>query len=362
MINKPFRFLKNLMRWYEKEGENVLREIRTETITPELWKKAENNFTVRGLPIPIYENHNEDTVVGSVKKIEAKEDGLYVTEHDLNEKGMSLVANGDYPLPSGDFVLHYDEEGQIIDIEVFGVSLVNNEGAKDVELVTMSKEGEKSPLNKIKIKGEKRMEKEELYALILDDEDFIQNMPDDVLNKILEVKGVKLEDEESNEDEGEEENADMSKEDEEDDEENEKVKKESKDKKEKKCKKGDEDAEYSSEEDEEDDEEKDGKDAKKKEKVSQSKARGVLIARMGKLKDAIAKKEYEEGVKIVPSSKINAERFVNRNYKDIPESTLISLALDQCSFFGGVKTETVQMKKSTNKKTPDEILLSLGGK
>ena len=110
MIKKPFRFLKNLMRWYERDADNILYEVRNETITPELWKKAEDNFNTRGLPIPMYENHNKDKVVGQVFKIEAKDEGLYVTEHELSKEGIELVKNGEYPLPSGDFVLHKDEE------------------------------------------------------------------------------------------------------------------------------------------------------------------------------------------------------------------------------------------------------------
>ncbi|CCG57997.1 unclassified [Brachyspira pilosicoli WesB] len=44
IIKKPFRFLKNLMRWYEKESDNNLREIRTEVIENELWKKGKRTL------------------------------------------------------------------------------------------------------------------------------------------------------------------------------------------------------------------------------------------------------------------------------------------------------------------------------
>lgn len=388
MIKKPFRFLKNLMRWYEKEGENVLRQIRSERITRELWEKAEDNFNKRGLPIPMYENHNEEAVVGQVYKIEARDDGLYVAEHELDNRGLELVKNGEYPLPSGDFVLHYDDDDNIIDLEVFGVSLVNNEGAKDVELVTMGKDGERLPVSKIKIKGlcgkrsvnqsknEYRkknkikkiattaqtgvsgasnngeasnklkeidsMDKEEVYAYLLEDEK-VADLPDDVLEKIAQIRGEDL----SNiiAEAGEEEEA---LEDEE----------------------GSDDLEESEDDDElEDVEGEDSKEvvkenakkeAHEKEKAKEKKAKQskkILLARMSRLKDAIAKKEYEESVKVVPSSEKNAKKLIERNYMDIPENKLISLALNQCSFFGGVRSETVKMKKSRGKKTPDDIIL-----
>ncbi|CCG57998.1 unclassified [Brachyspira pilosicoli WesB] len=145
----------------------------------------------------MYENHDKDSVVGQVHKIEARDDGLYVTEHQLTDKGLELVKNGEYPLPSGDFVLHYDDNGNIIDLEVFGVSLVNSEGAKDVELVTMNKQGEKIPVYKIKIKqnkGDVKMEKEEIFEMLLDD-DFIKELPEEVCKKIIEIRTKKPEEE-----------------------------------------------------------------------------------------------------------------------------------------------------------------------
>lgn len=210
IIKKPFRFLKNVMRWYEREADNIIKQVRKEIITPALWKKAEDNFHKRGMPVPIYENHKEDEVVGMVEDIEAREDGLYVIAHRLFDKGKYLVEKEEYPLPSGDFVLHYDEYGNIADLEIFGVSLVNSEGAKDVEPVTMNKatspherdEHEEYSINKVikpsnsggnkknNTKGVNPMEKEEVLEF-LNDDDFLKNLPADILEKIAAVKKAK---------------------------------------------------------------------------------------------------------------------------------------------------------------------------
>ncbi len=370
IIKKPFRFLKNLMRWYEKESDNNLREIRTEVIENELWKKAEENFNKRGLPIPMYENHDKDSVVGQVHKIEARDDGLYVTEHQLTDKGLELVKNGEYPLPSGDFVLHYDDNGNIIDLEVFGVSLVNSEGAKDVELVTMNKQGEKIPVYKIKIKqnkGDVKMEKEEIFEMLLDD-DFIKELPEEVCKKIIEIRTKKPEEET--------EEAEMNSEEEE-----KKQNKEEEEKKETASQNKEEDKQKlieeitaimknagASEEDistavkkieelassetaEMNSEEKEDKEKKEEDKKIEVETQNKEeeedkkeSTAMSKFADMIASHEAKTGSKVVPSSVKPAVSFLKRNVKYMGKRA-IEVAFKELAFYGGRKIEQASMGK-----------------
>ncbi len=378
MIKKPFRFLKNLMRWYEKEGENILKEVRNETINPELWKKAEDNFNSRGLPIPMYENHDKDKVVGQVFKIEAQEDGLYVIEHELSDRGLELVKNGEYPLPSGDFVLHKDEDGNIVDLEVFGVSLVNSEGAKDVELVTMNKDGNKIPLYKIKIKqnkGAKIMDKEEVLELLLDD-DFIKSIPDDVYKKIVEIKTSSVkEDTESGQVSEEEEEAVMNGE--EDDAKGGHSSKEdaSQSKEEDKRKlidevagimksagASDEDIRTAIKKMEEIAYDDDTKETAKMNTEEEEEEKKIEVksnnkeedAAMSKFNNKIAEYEAETGARVVPSSIKSAVNFIKRNYKYMGNKA-IDMAFKELSFYGGRKVEYATMNKDKKQSVGDIV-------
>lgn len=306
IINKPFRFLKNIMRFYEREANNIYKEVKQLEVSKELWIKAANNFKNRGLTIPIYENHDETIVVGTVYKIEAMNDGLYVVEHSLNERGIEIIKNKQYPIPSGDFVLHYDNNNNLSDIEVFAVSLVNNEGAKDVEAVTMSKENKNAlshakvlskksqNLNKPKLyKEERKMDREIILEHLLD-YDFLSQLPEDVIKAIADVKGSEIkklvEEKEAlgNEEVGEE-NTDKVVEDENTNDEDEKI------------------------------------------TTVQEKQKKVF---MSKLHDAIAKKSHDESITVVPSSIDIAKRFISKNFNSMDEVSLIENALARCSFYG----------------------------
>lgn len=330
-IMKPFRFLKNLMRWYEREGENILTQVREEKISSNLWKKAEENFIKRGLPIPMYLNHDESTVVGVVEGIEARGDGLYVTKHNLFDKGVELVKSKEYCLPSGDFVLHYDNNHNIIDLEVFGVSLVNNEGAKDVEMVTLNKDNDTAYAGVIIKKLSKEapeMERAEIIEALSDDE-FLATLPDDLKVKLAGLVEPK--------EETTEEEVELSKED--------------------KVKQilvdagvaqevidsllavlNEEEAEQNGEEEDKKEEEKtveqNGEEEDEKEEE----------ADMSKFEDMIMRRENSNGSRAIPSSVKMGKTILKRNYKDMKDKAY-DMALSQVVFIGGKKVEKVEMNK-----------------
>lgn len=390
IIKKPFRFLKNVMRWYEKEGDNIVKEIRRAFILPSLWKKAEDNFNKRGLPIPIYENHNESEVVGEVDKIEAREDGLYVVEHRLFEKGKYLIESKEYPLPSGDFVVHYNDDGNIEDIEVFGVSLVNNEGAKDVEPVTMNKiksdigyslnkviKAGNGDNNKNKIKGVNRMDKEELFEILNDDE-FVKTIPQDLVDKIIALRKetvLQNKDEVEKATATEDEEVSQSKEGEET-----KVDEEAVDTKQ--CKKK---ARMSKDEalikaieellngagvseevitaikdllpSEEVSQNKDADEEVEDEEVSQSKEGEDDeddTEDEERLDDMIARHEAETGAKVVPSTVKQAKKVLHKT-KALMGKRAYKIAFNELSFIGGRKIEKVSMSKVKDRSLGDVV-------
>lgn len=343
IITKPFRFLKNLMRWYDREGENILIETRSEEITPELWNKAADNFKKRGLPVPMYLNHDSDCVVGVVEDIEARDDGLYVTKHTLFDKGRELVETKEYCLPSGDFVLHYDEDKNIVDLEVYGVSLVNNEGAKDVEMVTCSKDNKDDTATYsgviIKTKQNKSeedalMERAELLEALMDDE-FLASLPDDLKEKLASLKAS------DNKDADNVEPVELSKEDEITkllvdagvaQEVIDAVLKVVADTVEDATQDGegeDEDKKEDAEQDGEDDE-----DKKDKEDADMSKFEDMVLAK------AVA----EGNASAVPTSVKMGKTILKRTYKDMGDKAY-DLALSQVKFVGGKKVEKVDMNK-----------------
>lgn len=408
VIKKPFRFLKNVMRWYQREADNIIKEIRKEIITPELWKKAEENFKRRGMPVPIYENHNEEQVVGSVEDIEAREDGLYVIAHRLFEKGKYLVEKEEYPLPSGDFVLHYDDYGNIVNIEIFGVSLVNSEGAKDVEPVTMNKSEESAySVNRVikagngfdinkKNKGDVSMQKEEVLEF-LNDEEFLKSLPDDIIAKIIALKDGKDEEEEVVEEKKANKKASQNKE--EDDGEEEVVEEKKANKKASQNKDEEDEEEVSqsktpeevqaiidevvaimkdagaSEEDiakaidklnglkeeeevsqnkEEEDEEdkKVSVEAKKANKTEdeedEDESKKSEQASMSKFEDMIAMHEARTGARVVPSSVGNAKKLL-RKTRAFMGKKAYKIAFDELSFVGGRTVEKAYMSKQARK-------------
>lgn len=401
IIKKPFRFLKNVMRWYEREANNIIKQVRKEIITPALWKKAEDNFHKRGMPVPIYENHKEDEVVGMVEDIEAREDGLYVIAHRLFDKGKYLVEKEEYPLPSGDFVLHYDEYGNIADLEIFGVSLVNSEGAKDVEPVTMNKgDNEEYSINKVikpsnsggnknyNTKGVNPMEGEEVLEF-LNDDDFLKNLPADILEKIAAVKKAK--DEAILEEEEEVENKKANKT---EDGENKEEATQSKTPEEVKAiideviqsmkdaglseeaiaKATDKlnsliateeaSTQNKEEEDEEAEEEKEAKKANKEEEGEEKKEAKKCTkededgeddakdekASMSKFEDMIAKHEALTGARVVPSSVTPAKRLL-KSVRALMGKKAYRIAFNELQFIGGRTVEKATMSKNADRKT-----------
>lgn len=403
IIKKPFRFLKNVMRWYEREADNIIKQVRKEIITPALWKKAADNFHRRGMPVPIYENHKEDEVVGMVEDIEAREDGLYVIAHRLFDKGKYLVEKEEYPLPSGDFVLHYDEYGNIADLEIFGVSLVNSEGAKDVEPVTMNKDdSEEYSINKVikpsnsggnkknTTKGVNPMEKEEVLEF-LNDDDFLKSLPADILEKIAAVKKAKddaiLEKEEEveekkkankTEDGEDKEEATQSKtpeevkaiideviqsmkdaglseeaiakatdklnsliatEEEASTQNKEEEDEEAEEKKEAKKANKEEDGEEKKEAKKCTKEDEDGEDDAKDEKAS-----------MSKFEDMIARHEATTGARVVPSSVTPAKRLL-KSVRALMGKKAYRIAFNELQFIGGRTVEKATMSKNAERKT-----------
>ena len=398
IIKKPFRFLKNVMRWYRREADNIIKEIRKEIITPELWKKAEENFHRRGMPVPIYENHNEEQVVGSVEDIEAREDGLYVIAHRLFDKGKYLVEREEYPLPSGDFVLHYDEYGNIVNIEIFGVSLVNSEGAKDVEPVTMNKSEldysvnrvikADNGLNKNKNKaGGHLMQKEEVLE-ILNDENFLKSLPDDIIDKIIAIKESK----DKEEDEKEEETSQNKEEDEKEEETSQNKEEDEKEEETSQNKEEDEKEEEASQnktpeeiqavidevvsamknagasEDDiakaidklnslKEDASEDKKvsvEAKKANKEEEDESKKSEEASMSKFEDMIALHEAKTGARVVPSSVGQAKKLL-RKTRAFMGKKAYKIAFDELSFVGGRSVEKVAMSKNANRKTGDIV-------
>ena len=411
IIKKPFRFLKNVMRWYQREADNIIKEIRKEIITPELWKKAEENFHRRGMPVPIYENHNEEQVVGSVEDIEAREDGLYVIAHRLFDKGKYLVEREEYPLPSGDFVLHYDEYGNIVNIEIFGVSLVNSEGAKDVEPVTMNKSEldysvnrvikADNGLNKNKNKsGGHLMQKEEVLE-ILNDEDFLKSLPDDIIDKIIAIKESK----DKEEDEKEEETSQNKEEDEKEEETSQNKEEDEKEEETSQNKEEDEKEEETSQNKEEDEKEEEASqnktpeeiqavidevvsamknagaseddiakaidklnslkedasedkkvsvEAKKANKEEEDESKKSEEASMSKFEDMIALHEAKTGARVVPSSVGQAKKLL-RKTRAFMGKKAYKIAFDELSFVGGRSVEKVAMSKNANRKTGDIV-------
>ena len=385
IIKKPFRFLKNVMRWYQREADNIIKEIRKEIITPELWKKAEENFHRRGMPVPIYENHNEEQVVGSVEDIEAREDGLYVIAHRLFDKGKYLVEREEYPLPSGDFVLHYDEYGNIVNIEIFGVSLVNSEGAKDVEPVTMNKSEldysvnrvikADNGLNKNKNKaGGHLMQKEEVLE-ILNDEDFLKSLPDDIIDKIIAIKESK----DKEEDEKEEETSQNKEEDEKEEETSQNKEEDEKEEEASQNKTPEEiqavidevvsamknagaseddiakaiDKLNSLKEDASEDK-KVSVEAKKANKEEEDESKKSEEASMSKFEDMIALHEAKTGARVVPSSVGQAKKLL-RKTRAFMGKKAYKIAFDELSFVGGRSVEKVAMSKNANRKTGDIV-------
>ena len=385
IIKKPFRFLKNVMRWYQREADNIIKEIRKEIITPELWKKAEENFHRRGMPVPIYENHNEEQVVGSVEDIEAREDGLYVIAHRLFDKGKYLVEREEYPLPSGDFVLHYDEYGNIVNIEIFGVSLVNSEGAKDVEPVTMNKSEldysvnrvikADNGLNKNKNKsGGHLMRKEEVLE-ILNDEDFLKSLPDDIIDKIIAIKESK----DKEEDEKEEETSQNKEEDEKEEETSQNKEEDEKEEEASQNKTPEEiqavidevvsamknagaseddiakaiDKLNSLKEDASEDK-KVSVEAKKANKEEEDESKKSEEASMSKFEDMIALHEAKTGARVVPSSVGQAKKLL-RKTRAFMGKKAYKIAFDELSFVGGRSVEKVAMSKNANRKTGDIV-------
>ena len=405
IIKKPFRFLKNVMRWYQREADNILTEIRKEIITPELWKKAEDNFHRRGMPVPIYENHNEEQVVGSVEDIEAREDGLYVTAHRLFDKGKYLVEKEEYPLPSGDFVLHYDEYGNIVNIEIFGVSLVNSEGAKDVEPVTMNKSDKDLDYSvnrvikaergiNIKNKSNKQggypMEKAEVLE-ILNDEEFLKSLPDDIIEKIIAIKESKDEEDEDEEVSQNKKEEEASQNKEEEEEEAKQNKKEEEDEEASQNKEEEEEAKQSktaeevqaiidevtaimknagaseadiakaidklnSLKEEEEEDKKVSVEAKKanKDEEEEEESKKSEAASMSKFEDMIAMHEAKTGARVVPSSVGQAKKLL-RKTRAFMGKKAYKIAFDELSFVGGRSVEKAYMSKNANRKTGDIV-------
>lgn len=333
MIKKPFRFLKHVLRWFERDAENILVETRQAYVPSMCWYRAKRRFDKRGLPIPIYENHDESKVIGKIHNIEARPDGLFVTAHEFNDRGYELLNSMQYFLPSGDFVVYYNDKNEIVDVEVTGVSLVNNEAARDMQLVTQDKSSDhnvgqvkKSLLN---YKEEKDMSNEEKAMVIeyLQNEEFITELPQDIIDLILKVRG------ESKEEVIEEEVAE------------------------------------SAEGEEEKEEVTESAEGEEEEKVEQSKEEvEALLREYGfndehiekiwamleegedkeelevELEDKIASKEQEEQSKALPSSVRQAKAILRRN-RDIMGKKALTMAFNEVIFVGGRKKETVTQDK-----------------
>lgn len=334
MIKKPFRFLKHVLRWFERDAENILVETRQAYVPTICWYRAKRRFDKRGLPIPIYENHDESKVIGKIHNIEARPDGLFVTAHEFNDRGYEVLNNMQYFLPSGDFVVYYNDKNEIVDVEVTGVSLVNNEAARDMQLVTQDKSNghnvgqvKQSLLNS---QEEKDMSNEEKAMVIeyLQNEEFITELPQDVIDLILKVRGG-----------------------------NEEVKEEV--------------AESAEEEEKEEEVTESADGEEKEEEVEQSKEEvEALLREYGftdehiekiwlmleegagddkeelevELEDKIASKEMEEQSKALPSSVRQAKAILKRN-KDIMGKKALTMAFNEVIFVGGRKTESVTQDK-----------------
>lgn len=331
MIKKPFRFLKHVLRWFERDAENILVETRQAYVPTMCWYRAKRRFDKRGLPIPIYENHDESKVIGKIHNIEARPDGLFVTAHEFNDRGYELLNSMQYFLPSGDFVVYYNDKNEIVDVEVTGVSLVNNEAARDMQLVTQDKSNDhnvgqvkKSLLNS---QEEKDMSNEEKAMVIefLQNEEFVTELPQDVIDFILKVRGG------SNDEEVVEEEV--------------------------------------AESAEGEDEEKVEESADGEEEISQSKEEvEALLREYGfsddhiekiwamleegddkeelevELEDKIASKEQEEQSKALPSSVRQAKAILKRN-RDIMGKKALTMAFNEVIFVGGRKKEIVNQDK-----------------
>jgi len=313
MIKKAFRVLKHKLRWYKRDldSDNIFTQIREESIGKDVWYKAVKRFKEEGLPLSIYENHDHSSVIGSVFDIEAKDDGLYVTKYSLFEKGKNLIKSGKYTLPSIDAVIYKDANNKICDLELFGISLVSSAGAKNVELVTMDKYGEKIALSKIKEKIKEKIKKEDftmdknLVWQTLEDEDYIKDIPEDILNIIIEKhKDYIIEKLES-----------MSLE---------------------------EETEITEFED---------SDQKQEPKKTEALA-------MSKFDDQISFYEVEHNCKAVPSSIKRAKKFIKRNHKDMGVKS-ISIALCEIEFYGHKNEETILMGKLHKEKTLKDITTSI---
>lgn len=323
IIKEPFRILKNIIRWFSKDNnsDNLLECVRKGDITPDLWQKAVDKFEKEAKVIPIYENHNHEKVVGEVISLEAKSDGLYVKEHRLMPEGLELVKSGKYTLPSIDAVITKDNTGNIIDLELFGISLVNSAGATDVELVTMDKD-ETIALSKIEIKEKEKqiMDLMELWETLSDD-DVINEIPEELLKKIVESKKDEIsklmgatEETEQTKEEGEEEEND-------DD--------EKKDKK--------EEVEQEKENDEEDEEDEDeDKEGTKSE------------ACMSKFYDAVARAESRNNGHAIPSTLKSAEKIIKKLVGTVSSNKAVNIAIKEVGFYGMNKSETVAMGKRSS--------------
>lgn len=338
MIKKPFRFLKHVLRWFERDAENILVETRQAYVPSICWYRAKRRFDRRGLPIPIYENHDESKVIGKIHNIEARPDGLFVTAHEFNDRGYEVLNNMQYFLPSGDFVVYYNDKNEIVDVEVTGVSLVNNEAARDMQLVTQDKSNghnvgqvKKSLLNS---QEEKDMSNEEKAMVIeyLQNEEFITELPQDVIDLILKVRGGNKEEE---------------------------VKEEVTESAE-----GEEEVKEETVEEGADGEEKEEEVAQSKEEIE------ALLREYGfsdehiekiwlmleedagvdkeelevELEDKIASKEMEDQSKALPSSVRQAKMVLKRN-RDIMGKKALTVAFNEVIFVGGRKKESVTQDK-----------------
>ncbi len=315
MIKKTFRILKHKLRWYKRDldSDNIFTQIREEFIGKDIWDKAVKRFKDEGLPLSIYENHDHSSIIGNVLDIEAKDDGLYVTKHSLFEKGKNIIRSGKYTLPSIDAVIYKDADNKICDLELFGISLVSSAGAKNVELVTMGKYGEKIALSKIKEKTKKEdfiMDKNLVWQMFEDD-DFIKDIPEGIIDKVIEnhkdyitekLKNMSLEDE-----------AAITELD--DDTEEEKIK-----------------------------------------NTKETKEAEVLA--MSKFDDQISFYEVENNCKAIPSSIKRAKTFIKRNHKNMGDKS-IGIALSELEFYGHKSEEKILMGKLYKEKTLKDITTSI---